>query len=156
MNDLFTEIYLNYYNVVYRVAYNYTLNRYDSEDIVQQTFAKLYKNISKFQRVNEDTKSWLLRVTINESKNYLLSSWKRKNDLKEDLEIFGIKENESTLFYDLKKIPQKYRIVLYLYYFEGYNIKEISKILKITESNTKQRLKRGKEKLKIEMESGVI
>lgn len=156
MNDLFTKIYLNYYNIVYRVAYNYTLNRYDSEDIVQQTFAKLYKNISKFQSVNEDTKSWLLRVTINESKNYLLSSWKRKNDLKEDLEIFGIKENESTLFYDLKKIPQKYRIVLYLYYFEGYNIKEISKILKITESNTKQRLKRGKEKLKIEMESGVI
>ncbi len=156
MEDLFTEIYSNYYNVVYRVAYNYTLNRYDAEDIVQQTFTKLYKNIEKFQKANEDTKRWLIRVTINESKNCLLSFWKRNNSLKEDLELFGIKENESTLFYDLKKIPKKYRITLYLYYFEGYKINEIANILKTTESNIKQRLKRGKEMLKMEMESGVI
>ncbi len=156
METLFTEIYSNYYNDVFRLAYSYTLNRSDAEDILQQTFTKLYKNIGKFREVNEEVKKWLFRVTINDSKNYLLSSWKRKNDLKEDFELFGIKEEENTLFYDLQKISKKYRITIFLYYFEGYKIKEIADILKTTESNIKQRLKRGKEKLKMEMESGII
>lgn len=156
MDTLFTKIYTKYYNDVFRIAYNYTLNRYDAEDIVQLAFTKLYKNIKKFQQADDNVKKWLFRIAINHSKNYLLSSWKRKNDLKEDLELFGIKKEESTIFYDLIRISKKYRITLYLYYFEGYHIKEIADILKITESNVKQRLKRGREKLKMEIESGVI
>ncbi len=156
METLFTEIYSNYYNDVFRLAYSYTLNRSDAEDILQQTFTKLYKNINQFNETNKVVKKWLFRVTINDSKNYLLSAWKRKNAFQEDFELFGIKEEENTLFYDLKKIPKKYRITIYLYYFEGYKIKEIADILKTTESNIKQRLKRGKEKLKMEMESGII
>lgn len=156
MDTLFTEIYTKYYNDVFRIAYNYTLNRHDAEDIVQSTFTKLYKNRKKLPEANEDVKKWLFRVAINNSKNFLLSSWKKKNDLKEDLELFGMKEKESSVLYDLQHLSKKYRITLYLYYFEGYNIKEIASILNTTQSNIKQRLKRGREKLKIEMESGVL
>lgn len=156
METLFTEIYSNYYNDVFRLAYSYTLNRNDAEDILQQTFTKLYKNIRQFNEANEEVKKWLFRVTINSSKNYLLSAWKRKNTFQEDFELFGIQKEESTLFYDLQKIPKKYRMTIYLYYFEGYNIKELASILKTSTSNIKQRLKRGREKLKIEMESGEI
>ncbi len=156
INRLFTNIYSNYYNDVFRIAYNYTLNRHDSEDIVQQTFIKLYKNITKFYDLNDEVRNWLIRVTINESKNFMTSAWKRKNNLKEDAEFFGIEEKENTLFYDLMGLPKKYRITIYLYYFEGYSIKEIASILKTSESNIKQRLKRGKEKLKIELESDAV
>lgn len=152
INNLFTKIYSEYYNDVFRIAYNYTLNRYDSEDIVQQAFTKLYKNISKFHLSDDEIKKWLFRVAINDSKNYLLSAWKQKTNLKDDLEMFGVKNDESSLFYELTRINRKYRITLYLFYFDGYSIKEIAEILKITESNVKQRLKRGKEKLKREME----
>ncbi len=156
MDTLFTEIYTKYYNDVFRVAYNYTLNRHDAEDIVQLTFTKLYKNRKKFQEANEDVKKWLFRVAINNSKNFLLSAWKKKNDLKDDLELFGMKEKDRSVLYDLQHLSKKYRITLYLYYFEGYSIKEIASILNTTQSNIKQRLKRGREKLKIEMESGVL
>lgn len=154
-SNLFTKIYEKYYNDVFRIVFHYTLNRFDSEDIVQFTFIKLYKNISKFHEPNEDVKKWLFRVAINHAKNHLISPWKSKSNLQEDLKLFGMEEKESTLFYDLKQIAKIYRITLYLYYFEGYNIKEIAKILNTTESNIKQRLKRGKEKLKMEIESGV-
>ena len=151
-DDLFTRIYQNYYNDVYRLIYSYALNQEDTKDLLQQTFFKLYKNKHKFSIVDENAKKWLFRVAINLTKNHLDSSWKKKHIIKDNLENYSHYENQSDLLYFLKNLPSKYRITLYLYYYEGYSINELSKLLKISESAIKLRLKRGKEKLKLEME----
>ena len=151
MPNLFDDIYLKYKDDVFRLIYSYTLNFSDAEDILQQTFIKLYKNINKFNKTNIEVKKWLFRVAINNSKNYLNSFWKKNSFVPEDINIFGEYSKGDDLFDFISHVPKKYRISLYLYYYEGYSIKEISKLLKVSESAIKLRLKRGKEKLKQEM-----
>lgn len=153
MNDLFTKIYNNYKNDVYRLIYSYVLNKEDSNDILQKVFTKLFININKFNLVDNNVKKWLFKVASNECKNHLKSYWISKRKYIDDLSNLNkIDNKDNELINILSSISLKYRLPLYLYYYEGYSIKEISTILKISESNTKQRLKRGKEKLKIELE----
>ena len=153
MNDLFMEIFDKYHKDVYRLIYSYTLNIQDTEDILQRTFIKLYKNIDKFNSSDLEVKKWLFRVAINDSKNMLKSMWmKVRVNLDEYENVISEESKDKELQRALKNIGVKYRIPLYLYYFEGYSIKEIAELMKMSESGIKTRLKRGKEKLKLEME----
>ena len=129
------------------------MNTQDSEDICQRTFTKFYNYLEKNKVDESKVKQLLFKIAINDSKNILTSSWRKlisnldnyENDLKS-------KEYNNDLIEALKKLNSKYRIPLYLYYYEGYSIKEIALLLKINESTIKIRLKRGKEKLKLLME----
>lgn len=153
MNDLFMEIFDKYHKDVYRLIYSYTLNIQDTEDILQRTFIKLYENIDKFNLCDEEVKKWLFRVAINDSKNMLKSMWMKVIVNLDDYENIASDETgNSDLLKALNHIGVKYRLTLYLYYFEGYSIKEIAELMKLSESAIKTRLKRGKEKLKQEME----
>lgn len=148
MNELFTELYHEYYDDVYRLTYSYTLNKEETEDSVQRTFTKLYKNINNFNNDKEYIKKWLFKVAINDVKDLFRMISKRRIVNIEDIEnIKGKEENKITL-----DLPKKYRILIYLYYYEGYKIKEISELLNLKESTIKMRLKKAKELLKIEME----
>ena len=150
----FENIFEKYKNDIYRLAYSYTLNFSDTDDIVQNVFLKLYKTIRKSKMNDEHIKRWLIVVTNNECKNLLLSTWKKKTCKLEE-NIINYKSNDNYKFdiidY-LRKLPEKYRIPIYLYYYEGYNIKEISQILNINESTLKSQIHRAKQKLKLEME----
>lgn len=155
INTIFIEIYHKYKNDIYRIAYSYTLNKEDAEDIVQSTFFKLHKNINKFNSTDENVKRWLLRVAVNESKDLLKSIWKKRRVNYEELE--NIKDNKNIektkeLINILNKIDKKYRIPFYLHYYEGYKVKEIAEIMKLSESAVKSRLLRVKEKITEEME----
>ena len=151
MNDKFLEVFELYKDDIYRLAFSYTLNIHDSEDIVQNVFTKLYKNSKLIE--SDYLKQWLFRVTINESKNYLKSHWIRKVfKLNDDVYSIKTKDKNDDILNDLNNLPKKYRIVLFLYYYEGYSIKEISKILNTNVNTIKTHLKRAKEKLKMEME----
>lgn len=150
----FDYIYHKYYDDIYKYVYSYTLNKYDTEDIVQKTFLKLYKNISKLQS-EEHIKRWLLTVASNECTNLFRSFWKKNishyNEL--DFTSESIKNNDNYELYELlNKLDYKYRLPLFLFYFEGYSIKDISLILGKSENCIKQRLKRGKSFLKIDLE----
>lgn len=155
MEAKFREYYKKYYKDVVKLVYSYTLNIQDAEDIAQVVFIKLFNYMKKNNKLCEYAKPWLLRCAINESKN-LMSSYCRKFIYSLDNYEYSISiKNEVTsidMVDSLKKIASKYRIPLYLYYYEGYNIKEISNILSVKESTIKTRLKRGKEKLLKEME----
>ena len=154
MNDLFMEIFDKYQCDVYRLIYSYTLNVQDTEDILQRTFIKLYRNIDKFNSSDENVKKWLFRVAINDSKNMLKSMWRMKKVNLEDYDnIASVDKDKNNLLKSLNYVGIKYRVPLYLYYFEGYNIKEIAELMNLSESGIKSRLKRGKEKLKKEMEA---
>lgn len=145
-NDVFTEYVIKFQPTVFRVAYSLVKNCTDAEDITQETFLRLYKSAEQFQG-DENVKAWLIRVAVNISKNHLTSAWtKRKTPLSEEI---ALENNEDyALLEALNRLDKNYRAVIYLHYYEGYSVSEISGLLGITESNVKARLKRGRDKLK--------
>lgn len=143
------EKYHEHKAMLFRVAFSYLGNVPDCEDVLQEAFLRLYYKAPTFG-TSEDEKRWLLRVTINLCKNTIKANQNRKCvQLEEWYDSdpatceSGWKEN----LLEMYEVPDRYRIVLYLFYYEEYSIKEIARILKITQSAVKMRLKRGKEKL---------
>lgn len=152
----FNEKYDKYCKIVYRTAYQYLFNIDMAEDVVQDAFVKLFINKKCFND-SEHEKAWLLRVTINLCKNVLKSKTYHSLELNNESEIFENSfEDKSNFKIDimnqLKKINAQQRTAIYLYYFEGFSIKEISKIMKIKENTVKSHLKRAKQKLRINIE----
>jgi len=152
----FIDIFNNYKNDIYRLVYSYTKNTYDADDITQNVFIKLYNNFNQFKD-EVHIKKWLITVAINESKNLFLSAWKKKiypmtksieNSLATNL------ENDEVLDTVLS-LPKKYRIVIHLYYYEGYKVGEIANILKEKETTIQTRLSRAREKLKEILKGGI-
>ena len=154
MNKKFIEIFDLYKNDIFRLAYSYTRNKTDAEDIFQNVFIKLYKHQNILTKDDMEIKKWLVKVTINESKNFFLSSWRRKIiffEEKEEEKISVIPKEDNVLPLVLE-LPRKYRLVTYLFYYENYKIKEIAKLLNISETNIRTILVRSREKLKNMME----
>lgn len=150
-NKKFLDLYNLYSNDVLRLAFSFTKNVFEAEDIVQSVFIKLYKEIKK-DYDKDIGKKWLLKVTVNECKNSFKIAWRKKVVLQDE-----VLQNEVDLRETLKndevsdallKLPSKYRNVIYLYYYEGYKIDEISEILNLKPSNIKTLLSRGREKMK--------
>lgn len=145
-NEQLTRNIKKYGDTVYRVAYNYARNPVDSEDIVQETFLRLYRCGKTFES-EEHIKAWLIRVAANQAKNHIRSA--HINCCTElDENLHAPQSNDYDIDAAMDSLSEKYGIVIYLYYFEGYGTREIASLLRLTESNVKARLKRGREKLK--------
>ena len=142
----YQEIVEKYSNMVYRLAYFYTNSKYDVDDIYQDVFLKYLQNKKQFEN-EEHKKAWLIRVTINCCKKLWLSSWKRKIIPLDDEIKFEMEENIG-LYNEIKKLPKKYRVVIHLFYYEQYSVKDISKILKQKESTIRTWLTRARKLLK--------
>lgn len=150
MIERYNELYQLYNNDVYRLSYSYLLNEQDAEDVIQKVYIKLYNNKKILTLSNNEVKRWLFKVCINESKDILKSPWRKlKSSLTNDIKDEKVKND--ILLESLNNINSYYRIPLYLYYYEGYSIKEISIQLNKSESAIKMRLFRAKEALKKEM-----
>lgn len=152
----FNEKYDKYCQIVFRTAYQYLFNIDMAEDVTQEAFVKLFTNKKSFND-DEHEKAWLLRVTINLCKNVLKSKTYHNVELNSKSEIFedSFEENSNTkidIMNQLKKLSAEQRTAIYLYYFERFNIKEISKIMKIKENTVKSHLKRAKQNLRINIE----
>lgn len=153
MNNRFTRIFDLYYNDIYRFIYSYTLNIPETKDILQETFLKFYKNISKLPDDDIQIKKWLIKVASNQSKDYFKSKWKSITSLSyKDIPSQNTTEENLSVFNTLLKLNSKYRVPIYLYYYEGYSINEIASILNISVSATKMRLSNAKKKIQKEME----
>lgn len=137
---------------VYRLALSYCRNKEDAEDVVQNTFARLLETKTDFQN-QEHVKRWLMRVAINESKNLLKSFWKKNVSSIEVLktEPEGRMQENIDFIDQIYKLPPKYRVVIHLYYFEGYRVQEIADILNISKSNVQVRLLRARNRLRNQM-----
>ena len=122
-----------------------------AKDCFQNTFLKLYQTDKEFSS-EKHIKLWLLKVAKNECNDYHRLFWNKKVELKEDIEqnyseTFGYDDETKELVSALQKLPQKYSSVITLYYYEGYKIAEISKILGCSENTVKSRLKRARKNL---------
>ena len=144
-----------YSNDLYRFALSYLGSIQDAEDVVQDVFLKLLDKHMFFEKKNE--KAYLMTMTANRCKDQLRSS---SRNAKVDLESVewqltgndGFTERNKAVFDELMRLEDTYRIPIYLHYYSGYSYKEISKILKISESATAMRISRGKEQLRIRLE----
>ena len=144
-----------YKNNVYATAFSICKNASDAEDVVQDTFLQYYMTHKNFDN-EQHIRAWLLRVAINKAKNIQSSFWCRNRmSLDDFMETLSFETPETKeLFEEVMKLPEKYRVVVHLFYYEDYSIKEIAKILRTTESNIKVRLSRGRAKLKDALKEG--
>ncbi|MGL5577128.1 MAG: RNA polymerase sigma factor [Sarcina sp.] len=140
------EILDSFSNMVYRLAFSRTKNVYDAQDITQEVFLKLV-NSEKIFETQEHLKAWLIKVTINLSKNLLGSAWFRKTTALEDNLVMYLKE-ESEVYKYVLDLPTKYRTVIHLFYYEGLKTYEIANILNIKEGTVRSQLSRAREILK--------
>lgn len=151
-NEQFTFLIRRYLDTVYRVAFNYIKSQSDAEDITQNVFLKLLQEKKTFEN-EEHVKNWLIRVTVNECKNLARSRWWRMEsyeDYSKNLQFDNQAQQE--LFRTVMSLPRKYRIPIYLYYYEGYSTQEIGLILKLPKNTVCTQLKRGRELLKKSLE----
>lgn len=152
-NKYLEKIINEYSDMVYRLALTRTKSKENSEDVYQEVFLRLAKKLPSFEN-KEHEKAWLIRVTINCSKNLLNSKFlKNRADIKEEIR-FETQERHD-IYYAVQELPLKYRTIIYLYYYENYKINEISKILKVNENTIKTRLSRAREELKQKIEGGI-
>ncbi len=143
------ELAASYQGSLFAAAFNVCKNAQDAEDIVQDTFVQYYTSKKEFES-EQHIRAWLMRVAVNKAKNINRTFWRRnKISIEEYMEtlVFETPAAE-TLFETVMQLPDKYRIVIHLYYYEEYAVREIAQILKLSESNVKIRLSRGRAMLK--------
>ncbi|WJQ81943.1 RNA polymerase sigma factor [Brevibacillus brevis] len=147
------ELYQRHVDQVYRLCYIYLKNPVDAEDAVQSVFLKLLKYQMVFNDY-EHEKAWLTVTTRNYCKDVLKHWWKTRRVALDTLpEVFSWNGDEPSgkVLARLLSLPEKYKTVLYLYYFEEYTVKEISEMLGYKESTIQTQLSRGRRRLKIDL-----
>ena len=138
----------NYMDTIYRVAYSWTKNSHDANDVTQEVLMQLYRTPQKFES-DAHLKNWLIRVTINQCKMLFRSPWKKVEDIGEYAETLGFEEESYLdLFQAVMKLDKKYRVPVLLFYYEGYSTAEIASLLNIPDKTVSTRLFRAKAKLK--------
>lgn len=138
-----------YKNSLFVIAFNVCKNVHDAEDVVQDTFIQ-YMLLKKDFETEQHIRAWLIRVAINKAKNKNMAFFRRNTlPLEDYMETLTFEHPQfSEIFETVMKLPEKYRVAVHLFYYEDYSIKEISDIMKISESNVKVRLSRGRILLK--------
>lgn len=133
---------------IFRLAFNCLKSRADADDVTQTVLLRLYETDKTFDS-DDHLKYWLVRVTINECKKYWRSPWWRTEDFEDYANsLIADEPQDSSLFDAVMALNQKYRIVIFLYYYEGYTIEEIAKLLNLPRGTIGTRLKRARERLK--------
>lgn len=144
------NLYDKYKNTVYRMAFAYCKNKADAEDIMQEAFIQLFTADINFEDASKE-KSWLLKVTVNKCRD-MFRSLRYKYSLNsiplEEANLIYETPEESEVYHAVMSLPTKYRLVIHLYYYEEYSVKEISAITGKNESAVQTQLYRARKKLK--------
>ena len=142
---VFTEKYMD---TIYRVAYSWTRNSHDADDVTQDVLIQLYKTTREFES-DSHMKNWLIRVTVNQCKMLFRSPWSKMEDIGEYADTLEFEEESHLdLFQAVMNLDKKYRVPILLFYYEDYSTTEIASILGIPEKTVSTRLFRAKAKLK--------
>lgn len=163
--DDFEKVLELYNKTVYRLAYARTGSVHDAEDVLQEVFLRYVKSGIIFNNENH-RKAWLIKVTSNCSKTLVTSPWHKRRtdaDIETDAAIGGgtvhdaASQAEKNSIGELIRrsvsgLPEKYRIIVHLFYFEDMSIEEISSIEEIGISTVKTRLHRARKMLKERLE----
>ncbi len=142
-----------YQNNLYAAAFSVCRSAEDAENAVQDTFLKYHTTNKQFEN-EQHIRAWLLRVAINQAKNTVTSFWHRNALPLEDYigTLSFQAEEDRGLFETVMSLPEKYRVVIHLFYYEDYSVREIAGILHLAENAVKTRLSRGRKLLKITLQ----
>ena len=142
------KLYDRYAQDVFRLALSYLYHSQDAEDVCHSVFLTLVeKDVALFPG---SEKAWLLKCTANACKDLIKSFWKQnRDDLNENIVFLDARDRE--LWAVVGTLPPKYRAVVHLYYYEGYNQEEIAKILGITRTAVQTRMQRARNLLEKEL-----
>lgn len=152
-------LYEAYGDMIYRLALQRTRNRADAEDVLQDVFFRCLRRAPVFES-REHQKAWLIRVALNSSKTLLGSAFMRHRADESALELLpaGTEPEVSAVYEQVLKLPEKQRIAIHLFYYEGYGVADIATLMNCPESTVKSHLRRArlrlKEALKEEVEGG--
>lgn len=148
INVYISSVVDKYSDMVYRAAYHAVCDRHYAEDITQEVFLKLMQTLPDFES-EEHEKAWLLRVALNMCKSYNRKVYSHPTgELSETLpaeEKFG----NGPVLEAVMELPEKYRTVVYLHYFEGYKIAEISEMTGQNHNTVSSLLLRARQKLRV-------
>ena len=144
----FMDAVAQHQDMVYRIALHRFGIPQDAEDAVQEVFLRLYLREGPFDSP-EHLRRWLLRVTVNVCKDALKSPWRTRRISMESIPEPVFEEPEQReLYREVLALPEKYRTVLGLYYYEELSTKEIAVLLNIRQTAVTTRLSRGRDLLK--------
>ncbi len=146
-----TELFRRYGDDVFRLACSYLGSRADGEDVCQSVFLKLAEGKTALLPGRE--KAWLLTCTANLCKSQLRSFWRRNvGELDESLPFRDGSDQE--VWDAVMALPPKYRAVIHLYYWEGFDQGEIGDILHISRTAVQTRMARARDMLRKELGDG--
>ncbi|NLA87556.1 MAG: RNA polymerase sigma factor [Clostridiales bacterium] len=150
-NDRVVRAFEKYADTVRRICYIYLKNSFDVEDIFQDVFLQLFRYEMSFDS-DEHEKAWLIRVTINKCKDFHKSFFRSRVCPLDELEITFEDEIENEVMREILALPQKFKNVIYLFYYEGYTVPEISEILQVKVNTIYSHLHRARKILKEKLE----
>ena len=139
------EVMGRYETMVFRLAYSYTRSRSDAQDLCQEVFLRYYCRRPIFTS-EEHRRAWLLRVTVNRCKSHLSSWWVRRT-VPLDERISLPEPEYLELDEALRRLPEKDRLVIHLFYYEDCSTREIAKLTHSTEGAVRTRLTRARQQL---------
>ncbi len=147
--EKFSQIYDKYANMVYKICIMMLKDTTDAEDATQNVFVKFIKASREYQSESH-LKASLIVIAQNECKNQLKHWWSSKRDSFEDIAEPSYNDNtpDSDVKNAINSLPDKYKIPVYLFYYEGYTTEEISKMLKINHSTIRSHLSEARKRLK--------
>lgn len=138
-----------YMDMVYRVAYNSLGSPHDADDVTQEVFLRLLRAKTEFES-GKHVKHWLLRVTMNECRRLKCVPWRRHTVSLEGIEgtLQCELPEQSDLLRQVMSLPSKYRVPLYLFYYEELSTEEIARIINRKPSTVRTQLLRARQQLK--------
>lgn len=144
----FEALAARYIDTIYAVAFSALKNRADAENVTQDVLIQLYKTDKEFESYSH-VKNWLIRVTVNQCKKVFRAPWRKTESLEDYAQTLGFEhEEDHDLFLTVMQLERKYRIVVVLYYYEGYSTSEIASMLGVPVNTVSTRLARARAKLR--------
>lgn len=159
----FDELMQRYERLIYRVAFSFVREREAALDVTQNVFLKVFRNLGSFRR-EARFKTWILRIAYNESINWMRSQ-RRHLEGRQELEPIDIpatddpgqervlldKERWRRLLGRIDRLNPRYRLALFLRYFQGLSVREVAEVLDCTEGVAKNVLFRSVRRLRHEL-----
>ena len=154
-DEAFSQAARTYGDTLFRVAYHALQNRADAEDVMQTVLLRLYESQKEFES-EEHLKHWLLRVTVNKSRKVLRSFWRcRAVSLDEQRDEAAPEDSaQREVFQAVMALEPKYRLTVYLYYYEGCSVREVAAALRANPSTVQTWLMRARARLRRELSQG--
>lgn len=142
-----TKIYARQADTVWRVCWSFMQNPDDTDDMVQETFVRLMTHAPDFDSEKHE-RAWLIVTASNLCKDALKSRERKHDSLEDHMELAVNGPEPDSMVSLIMGLKDSYKTIVYLYYYEGYHMKEIAELLCISEAKVKTTLHRARKKLK--------